>query len=82
MSSDLLQRPIGDLEVAVFTTRVFQALDLQTFGDLVATTERGFLAKAEELAADRPDFPAKSLKEVKAILADMGLGLIRERDGS
>jgi len=79
MSDNWTQRPVSDLEVARFTTEVFDALGVKTVAELVDVTQLRFLAAAEELAAVLPDSPscspAKSLREVREILTNLGLDL-------
>lgn len=74
-----MQRPVSDLEVARFTTKVFDALGVTTVGELVAVTQLRFLTAAERLAAALPDAPSRSagmsLGEVRTILANLGLDL-------
>ena len=82
--SDTLSTSLDCLEVSTFSQELFAKLSLATIGDLTSTSERRFLAEARVLAreTDRPDdFPAKSLREVKEILADMGLRLKPEIPG-
>jgi hypothetical protein len=80
-----LTRPISDLEVARFTSELFDALGLSTLRDLTEVTEHRFLAEAEALYARHPgppdQAPRKSLHEVNTLLADLGLRLKPEIPG-
>jgi DNA-directed RNA polymerase alpha subunit len=71
--SDIRSKPIDLLEVSVLSMEIFEHLGLKTIGDLADTTEADFYAAAEALAGDRRWRPAG--REVKEILADMGLSL-------
>jgi len=85
MATDPKERTVTALEVAVFTTALFEALEVRTIGELCDVSERRFLAEGKALAAqmtDAPDeAPAKSLREVSSILGDMGLRLKPEIPG-
>lgn len=67
MREDLLDRRIDELELSVRTSNCLQSLGVTTIGELVAHSEAE-LFKAK-------NFGRKSLKEIKEILADMGLSL-------
>ncbi|MBL8911558.1 MAG: hypothetical protein JNM17_12765 [Archangium sp.] len=62
-----LDRSVDELEVSVATYNAFQKLELKTLRELVQKTEAQML--------ETPGFGRKSLKEVKEILADLGLSL-------
>lgn len=63
----VLAKPITDLELSVRSRKCMQRLNIETVGDLVEKTEADLLATK--------NFGQTSLNEVKAKLAELGLGL-------
>lgn len=64
---DRLSKSVDDLEISVRTANCLQNLNIRTIGELASHTESDLLK--------RRNFGRKSLKEVKTILAAMGLAL-------
>lgn len=67
LSGDLLDKPIGDLELSVRSRKALQRLDIQTVGELAQKTE-------DELLGCK-NFGQTSLNEIKQILANFGISL-------
>jgi DNA-directed RNA polymerase subunit alpha len=63
----VLNKPVGDLQLSVRARKALQLLNIQTMGDLASRTE------AELMGVK--NFGATSLQEVKERLAEAGLGL-------
>ncbi len=62
-----LARPVDDLELSVRAANCLRAANIRTIGDLVV--------RAESEILEYHNFGKKSLDEVKAVLASLGLGL-------
>ena len=69
---ELLERPIGDMELSVRSRKALQRLNIQTVGELASRTE-------DELLGCK-NFGQTSLNEIKQILGSYGLGLRRLDD--
>lgn len=67
VSEELMQKPLGDLDLSVRSRKCMERLEINTIGDLLRKTE------AELLAAK--NFGATSLSEIKQKLAELGLRL-------
>jgi hypothetical protein len=65
-TTDNLDRPLAELEVSVRTANAFQKLQLRTVRELVQLSEADLRAR---------DVAPKSVKEIKDVLADLGLAL-------
>jgi DNA-directed RNA polymerase subunit alpha len=67
MENENLLRPVDELELSVRTANCLQNADILYIGELVQRSEADLLKLKS--------FGKKSLKEIKEILADMGLVL-------
>lgn len=65
--NELFLRPVEGLSLSVRTFHGLRSADITYVGELVQCTERELL--------DIKNFGRKSLNEIKAILADLGLSL-------
>ena len=65
--NELFLRPVEGLSLSVRTFHGLRSADIKYVGELVQCTERELL--------DIKNFGRKSLNEIKAILADLGLSL-------
>ena len=72
MPGELLERPIGDLDLSVRSRKALQRLNIQTVGELAAKSE-------EELLSCK-NFGQTSLNEIRQILASFGIGLRKTAD--
>jgi DNA-directed RNA polymerase subunit alpha len=72
MPSELLEKPVSDLELSVRSRKALQRLDIQSVGELAQRTE-------DELLGCK-NFGQTSLNEIKQILASYGLSLRRIED--
>ncbi len=64
---EILRRPVEGLPISVRTHEGLRSSDIKYVGELVQCTEQELL--------EIKNFGRKSLNEVKAILADLGLSL-------
>ena len=67
---ELLEKPIGDLDLSVRSRKALQRLNIQSVGELASRSD-------EELLACK-NFGQTSLNEIKQILASYGLGLRKD----
>ena len=65
--SDMVNKPITELELSVRSANCLEAADIKTIGDLIGKTEAQMLKYK--------NFGKKSLTEINAILSTMGLSL-------
>ncbi len=70
--SELLDKPVGEMELSVRSRKALQRLDIQSIGELAQRTE-------DELLGCK-NFGQTSLNEIKQILASYGLSLRRIED--
>ena len=72
--SELLAKPIEELDLSVRSANCLKNANIRTLGDLVQRTEREMLSTK--------NFGRKSLDEIKDVLANMGLSFGMTRTGS
>jgi DNA-directed RNA polymerase subunit alpha len=72
LPSELLEKPVSDMELSVRSRKALQRLDIQSVGELAQRTE-------DELLGCK-NFGQTSLNEIKQILASYGLSLRRLED--